>query len=525
DPGVRKGRLAESSPRRMGEDKQRMLHRSQVMISLETILEGVDLLSPVPADVPVQAISADSRRIQPGTAFVAIPGLIHDGADFIPEAVRQGAAVIVCNGRSTTGSVAETVRTPVVQVRNPRQALSRMAANFYGHPSREMTMIGITGTNGKTTTAFLLNSILDTHGLKTGLMGTLGLRAPGVRADSILTTPDSLQLQQTLRFFLDGGITHVIMEVSSHALELNRVDTVEFDVAVFTNLSPEHLDFHLTMEDYFRAKARLFSSLDSGATAVLNGLDDRFESLRKMTPAKIVPYGSETSPVRFEQWGMSRDGIQGTVRVEKERFDIHSPLLGVHNLENILSSIAVAWSLGISIESIRGGIEACRSVPGRVERLTAPNGATVILDYAHTPDAYHKLLSSLKNLLPRNGRLWVIFGCGGDRDRQKRPLMAQAAEEYAHEILVTPDNPRTEPVDSINEDIKRGFHKNTHRFVSNRAKAIRQAIGQLKPDDILAIVGKGRENYQIVGGEKVRHSDFEVASQAIRSVGFEHDSI
>lgn len=484
-------------------------------IRLRTILEGIDLISLAPVDVPVQAISADSRRIWPGTAFVAIPGLVHDGSGFIPEAIEKGAAVIICNGRSTTQALAKTVRTPVVHVPDPRRALSRMAANFYGHPSRELTVVGITGTNGKTTTAYLLNSILETHGLKTGLVGTLGITAPGVKADSSLTTPDSLQLHQTLRLFLDGGITHVVMEVSSHGLELNRVDDIKFGVAVFTNLTPEHLDFHLTMQDYFRAKARLFSALDAGAKAILNENDERFDEIRRLTPAQVIPFGGKDSPVRFEQWGMSREGIHGTVRVENERFDIHSLLVGVHNLENILSSVAAARALNIPIKSIQLGIEACTTVPGRVERITARNGATVVLDYAHTPDAYHKLFSSLTKLLPRGGRLWVIFGCGGDRDRTKRPLMAAAAEEYAHSIIVTPDNPRTESVDAINRDIKKGFKKTTHRFVSNRAEGIQQAMAQLKPDDILTIVGKGRENYQIIGTEKVPHSDFEVVNQAI----------
>lgn len=490
------------------------------MTRLDTILEGVDLISAAGVDVPVQAVSADSRRVWPGTAFVAIPGLIHDGAGFIPEAIKKGAAVIICNGRSTTRSMAENVRTPVVRVRHPRQALSRMAANFYGHPSKDLTVTGITGTNGKTTTAFLLNSILVTHGLKTGFIGTLGILGPGVEAGSSLTTPDSLELHQTLRLFLDGGITHAVMEVSSHALELNRVDDIQFDVAVFTNLSPEHLDFHLTMENYFRAKARLFSSLESGTTAVLNRSDPRYDALKSLTRARVVSYGGENSPVRFERWGMSRQGIQGTVTVEDRQVDIRSPLLGLHNLENILSSIAAAWVLGIPPESIQHGIEACTAVPGRVERITTPNGATVILDYAHTPDAYHKLFSSLQKLLPPGGRLWVIFGCGGDRDRKKRPLMAEAAEKYAHEIFVTPDNPRTEPLDAINEDIRRGFQKRTHRFFSNRAKAIHQAVAGLEPDDILAIVGKGRENYQLVGTEKVPHSDFDVVNQAIHENRF-----
>ncbi|MFQ6674297.1 MAG: Mur ligase family protein, partial [Fidelibacterota bacterium] len=310
--------------------------------------------------------------------------------------------------------------------------------------------------------------------------------------------------------------THVVVEVSSHALELNRVDDVEFDHAVFTNLFQDHLDFHKTMEKYLTAKTKLFSMLPPGGKAILNADDERFGDVKAVTTAAVVSYSMEgRSTVHFKTWGLSHSGITGTLQAGEEEITVNSPLLGLHNLENILSAVAAAWTLEIPKEAIEQGIEACKTVPGRAERLAAGNGATVVIDYAHTPDAYHKLFSSLKHLLPPRGRLWIIFGCGGDRDRGKRPLMAGAAEEYGDVIFVTPDNPRWESVDEINGDIEAGFRKKTHTFYSNRARAIYDAVNQLDPDDILAIVGKGRENYQIVGGERIFHSDLQAVEKAI----------
>lgn len=482
------------------------------MERLSTILEGVEVTSKVPFDLPVQSICADSRHIWPGSMFVALQGIVEDGSRFIPEAVRRGAAVILSNGHGEYPHP----NTAVVRVKDSRRALSRIAANFFEHPSRQLTVVGITGTNGKTTTSFLLRSILEANGLKTGLIGTLGIKAPGMEADSILTTPDIIDLHKTLKLFLDSGITHVVMEVSSHALELNRVADVDFDVAIFTNLGQDHLDFHVTTECYFKAKSKLFSALPSDSMAILNGSDRRFESLKSLTEAKVISYSVQGDwNVTFQSWGMTTGGIVGTVSMDGRKIDIESPLFGLHNLENILSAVGAAAALGIPTEVIEKGVTACRSVPGRMERLTTKNGATVMVDYAHTPDAYHKLFSSLRSLLPGKGRLWVIFGCGGDRDEEKRPLMAAAAETYAHSIFVTPDNRRTESLDRINAHIKSGFRKKTHKLYDDRVQAIYDAIRQLKSSDILAIVGKGREDCQIVGTEKIPHSDVDTVRKAI----------
>jgi len=488
------------------------------MERLTTILNGVDVRTEVMFDIPVQSICSDSRHVWPGSIFVAIPGMEHDGAKYIPEAINRGAAIII-NGPKDSQSMVEKSKTVVIRVQDPRRALSRMAANFYEHPSRYMTIIGITGTNGKTTTSFILKSILEACDFQVGLIGTLGISGPGMEAQSSLTTPDIINLQKILKLFWDGGITHVITEVSSHALELNRVRDVEFDMAVFTNLSQDHLDFHKTMEEYIKAKSKLFSMLPSDGIAILNASDKQFDVLKASTKAQIVSYSIHgDSDGMFLNWGMTKNGITGTISIGADIFNVNSPLIGIHNLENILSASTAAQSLGIPGEIIEKGIETCLSIPGRMETFFTKNNATVVIDYAHTPDAYHKLFSSLKSVLPEKKRLWVIFGCGGDRDREKRPIMAQVAELYADKIFITPDNPRTESLNTIFDEIKIGFEK-THTFYTNRSAAINDAISQLGSGDILAIIGKGRENYQIVGTERIPYSDVDTVKSSI-SKGF-----
>ena len=487
------------------------------MVRLNELLNGVDVLSRKPYDVPVQAICIDSRHVWPGAIFVAIPGFKQNGAEFISDAVNKGAAVIISNGIGKRDE--PSIKTPFVRVWNPRKAVSRMAANLFQHPSKQLTVIGITGTNGKTTTALLLYSILKTYGINTGVIGTLGAMAQGMEANTSLTTPDSIELQRLLRLFVESGVTHVIMEVSSHALELNRVADVDFDIAIFTNLSQDHLDFHKSMDNYFRAKAKLFSLLHSDGVAILNFDDDRYDSLKPIISAKTFSYSTKGgADFGYQKWGMSISGITGIISLGKETVQINSPLIGIHNLENILSTVSAARAMGIPIDAIENGIARCDTVPGRVEKFKTNNGATVIIDYAHTPDAYEKLFSSLRSLLLKNRRLYVIFGCGGERDRDKRPLMAKVAETFADKIYVTPDNPRTESVDEINNDIVKGFSKNIHTIYSNRKEAIHDAMSKLEPNDILVVVGKGRVNYQIIGTEKIPHSDIDTVINALNEI-------
>lgn len=484
------------------------------MEKLTSILSGVNVISDVPLDVPIQSICADSRRVWPGSIFVAIHGTQRDGTKFIPEALAKGAAAVISNGKKFDEKVKSN--TPLVRVQDPRQALSQMAANYYDNPSADMTVVGVTGTNGKTTTCHILYDILEAYGLKTGIMGTLGAKSQGMEATTSLTTPDSLELQRLMSLFRDGGVTHLIMEVSSHSLEMQRVNNVLFDYAVFTNLTQDHLDFHKTMDNYFQAKSKLFSMVNSEGKAILNTADPRAEDLRQFCSSPVVSCSiSGDVDARFEEWGMSRHGITGTIVLGDKKISVNSALLGVHNLENILSAATTAWSMGIPLEAIQAGITACRTIPGRLEQFTTRNGATVVVDYAHTPDAYEKLFSSLKSLLPSDGKLWVIFGCGGDRDHDKRPLMAEKAEAFADHILVVPDNPRTESLEVINREIEEGFTQTKHEFRENRRHTIFEVIGEMAPDDILAVVGKGRENYDIVGTKRTPYSDVDTVLKAI----------
>lgn len=494
------------------------------MATLQRLLENVDIVQASPLEIPIHSVTVDSRHVKPGTAFVAVEGFSDSGLNYIGDAINHGAALIISNGGAEADSLLSEVKTPTVQVSNVRRALSTIAANLHDHPSEKLTVVGITGTNGKTTTGLLIDSILKAADVGSGLIGTLGVVGPGFEAHSDLTTPDSLELQRTLRLFVDGGLTHSVVEVSSHALEQDRVSNVAFDVAVFTNFSQDHLDFHRDMESYFDAKSKLFSMLSSDKVAVLNADDPRSEALKEITSARIVTFGIEApADVTFSNWGLSAEGLTGTIDACGREVHVTSSLIGSYNLENILASVAAARTLKLQVEAIEAGIRSLESVPGRVERIETHNGATVIIDYAHTPDAYHKLFSSLKMLLPRGRRLGVVFGCGGDRDREKRPLMAAAAEAYADTVTVTTDNPRTEDLEAINRDIAAGFEKSKHIFLEDRTEAIRKAVTGLKPGDILAIVGKGREDYQIVGTERTHHSDVETVEQTLKELSGDED--
>jgi UDP-N-acetylmuramoyl-L-alanyl-D-glutamate--2,6-diaminopimelate ligase len=489
------------------------------MASIETLLQGVEVVEKSPVEIPVNAVTDDSRHIWPGSAFVAVDGTADNGLNYVQDAIDLGAALIILKGGAKADDLLTGINTPSVKVKDVRKALSRIAANLHGRPSEKLTIIGITGTNGKTTTGCLLDSILRAAGLGTGLIGTLGVSAPGLEARTSLTTPDCIELQRTLALFANGGLTHSVVEVSSHALELERVADVDFDLAIFTNFSQDHLDFHNSMDDYFKAKSKLFSCLSKESLAVINGDDPKSSELIQMTPARTITYGFDgEADIMFREWGMSIDGITGTIECDGETIQVSSPLIGSYNLHNILAAVAAARMLKIPADSIAEGIAFLRSVPGRVEQMKSHNGATIIIDYAHTPDAYQKLFSSLSVLLPRGRRLGVVFGCGGDKDRDKRPLMAAAAESFAERLFVAPDNPRSEPIDAINSDIAAGFTKQCHTFYNDRIAAIRDAVAWLEPEDILAVVGKGREDCQIVGTERIQYSEVETVKQIVKEL-------
>jgi len=487
-------------------------------------------------DPEIKSIHYDSRQVMPGGLFVAMTGFHTDGHDHIDEAVGQGAVAVLVD-RPVTAPVV-TVRVP-----NTRESLAALAARFYGYPSRELVVIGITGTNGKTTTSYLIENILTAAGLKVGVIGTINYRFGGKKVDAPVTTPEALDLQQILRRMHANKVTHVVMEVSSHALALNRIDGCELDVAVFTNLSQDHLDFHKDMIGYWACKKRLFTEIlstgskQATARVVINRDDPRGDQLAQELAVPVVTVGrGKENSVRPSEVDMGQDGIRGLLHFEDDivghvpmQWRFHSPLAGEFNLENILCAAGACAALQISPDAIRVGIEETRSVRGRLERVENDVGIYVYVDYAHTPDALDNTLKTLKRMA--GGRLICIAGCGGDRDRGKRPRMGRIAVGLSDLTILTSDNPRSEPPMAIIEDmltdINNGFRPYTadklpdltdrpgYVVEPDRRQAIRLGIGVAAYGDIVLIAGKGHETYQIIAGRKIPFDDRLEAAKAL----------
>ncbi len=456
--------------------------------------------------VDISHLCTHSGDASDGSLFVAVYGSSFDGHDFINQAIDNGAAAVISNGRDMGN-----LSVPNIKVANPRLAVSRVAATYYGNPTKDMTVIGITGTNGKTTTASIVHSILKANGMKSAQLGTLGIVADGFTSEKSLTTPDPINLQKTFRDFLDRGITHIVMEVSSHALDQLRVADVEFDIAVFTNLSPDHLDYHHTMDEYFHAKSKLFHALPITGTSIINFDDPRGKAIAKESQAPVVRISKNGgADIYFSELSQTIHGIQGVIKAGEHEVRINSPMVGEFNVENILSAVSVALSLGIEPDVIHSGVSACDSVEGRMEIFNMENGGTIIVDYAHTPDAYEKVLETISRMKSDSGKLYVLFGCGGDRDASKRPEMGRIAEQYSDYLWITPDNPRSESVSDINAEILSGLRTDQFCIVDDRGEGLNKAISQLGSSDILVVLGKGRENGQEINGEILPYSDIEI---------------
>ena len=479
----------------------------------------------------VHSVTYHSGLVAEGSLFVAIKGTRTDGHDFVRQAIDRGAQSVVVEK-----PLQPTPEVTIIRVANARAALAQIANRFYGFPSHRLTIVGITGTNGKTTTAYLLESILTACGVEVGVIGTVEVRYPGYVQPASVTTPESVDLQRTLRKMVDAGVTHVVLEATSHALDMHRVDGTRFAVGLFTNLSQDHLDYHGTMGEYFAAKSRLFSHIlyqetEPAALAVINTDDLWCEKLFALIDGPVLRFGlSEDAEITAEQVRCDFSGIHALIRTPRGELAVHSPLLGRLNLYNILAATAVAVGLGLPLEGIASGQKTLARVPGRLENIPNDVGVHVLVDYAHTPDALEKALDSLREL--HSGKIICVFGCGGDRDRSKRPLMGEAAAERTDLVIITSDNPRSEVPEAIMADIEAGVRtrglpfwasldqcagncRAGYTMVVDRSEAIRLAINHAGKGDVVYIGGKGHENYQILGSNRIDFDDRLVAAEAL----------
>ncbi len=474
----------------------------------------------VTQDVEVSSVQYDSRKVSRGDCFVAIRGLETDGHRFVPEAISQGASVIVLEEDGAfPDSFFMHSGTLKVVVHDSRKALARMSANLLGNPSRDLLMAGVTGTNGKTTTTWLIQSILEAAKIRTGLIGTIDYRIGDQSYPAKFTTPESVELNELLVEMKQAGCKAVSMEVSSHALHQSRVHGISYNAAVFTNLTQDHLDYHKTMEEYFKAKKILFDNLESTSCAVINIDDSWGRSLLSTTAAKCLSYGFDpAADVRAVDAHFSVDRTNLTIRYKGIDHQISSPLAGRFNAYNIVASYAAATALKVARKAIERGIRNLKSVRGRLERISSPKGWTAFVDYAHTPDALEKCLSSIREILPSGsrGRIITVFGAGGDRDASKRPLMGRIVNELSDIAVVTSDNPRTEDPDAIIDAIVGGMpDRSTVVRIVNRREAILHALEIARSGDVVLVAGKGHEEYQIIGKEKKPFSDRSVVESCV----------
>ena len=475
---------------------------------MDELLDSQDYTGP--GEVRVTGIARDSREVNAGDAFVAIPGYQMDGHDYIPDAIREGAAAIVYEKPMDTGTV------PGYHVKSSRRALSRMAAAWYDFPGNEMSITGITGTNGKTSIVYLLNSIYREARLTGGAIGTLGFMIGDDTFATDLTTPDALELHSILRRMSDRNVRMVAMEVSSHALALDRIRDIPVRIGVFTNLGRDHLDFHTTREAYRDAKGRLFRTLPDDGTAILNLDSPDYEWYASVTNGQIFTYSLENTVADFywRSYTIDFQGGTGFLKTPEGELALHTSLLGRFNLMNVTAASAAAFAQGLAFPAIVNGIESCSSIPGRLERVSFDTDVPAIfVDYAHTPDALESALTELRTLHQQSdqaGRLWVVFGCGGDREREKRPEMGAVASSLADETVVTSDNPRSESPEQIIEEIVGGMAAPPGHIEPNRREAIKYVLSHADTEDVILIAGKGHEGYQEIQGKYYPMDDREL---------------
>jgi UDP-N-acetylmuramoyl-L-alanyl-D-glutamate--2,6-diaminopimelate ligase len=469
--------------------------------------------------VDIAGITDDSRAVRPGSLFLAVHGEQVNGHQFISAAVQAGAAAVVAQ------QCAPGLAVPCVLVADSRKAVGLLSGRFYGEPAARLRMVGVTGTNGKTTTTYVCKALLEALGRQVGLIGTVAYEIGSDILPASHTTPGALELQQLLAKMVERGCGVAVMEVSSHALAQDRVSGCEYDVAVFSNLTQDHLDFHRTMEEYFQAKLRLFTGLAGGRKpnkrAIVNGDDPSGRRIQALCRVPLWTYGLKSKvDLSAENVRLSLGGTTFRAVTPAGSFDVESHLVGEHNVYNLLAAIGVALHEEATTDQIREAITHVTNVPGRFERVMGGQPFTVVVDYAHTEDALVRVLTAAQAL--KAGRIITVFGCGGDRDRGKRPRMGRAAVQYSDVVILTSDNPRTEDPLAILQEVEAGVREALrdrpavqYRKVPDRREAITTAVREAKPGDMVLIAGKGHEDYQIIGVKKFHFDDREVAREAI----------
>ncbi|MBN2710687.1 MAG: UDP-N-acetylmuramoyl-L-alanyl-D-glutamate--2,6-diaminopimelate ligase [Calditrichaceae bacterium] len=478
-----------------------------------------DLLKNIDAEIPenarllnINALQFDSRKVGKDDLFFAIPGYKTDGHQYLQSAESSGACAAVVEKRMPG------VKIPQIVVKNARQAMAFAAAGFYSEALNTMKLVGITGTNGKTTTSFLIRSILNEAGLSCGLIGTIAYEFGGQKKNAWNTTPEAIDLYKMISQMYEAGQKACVLEVSSHALALQRVAGLCFDAGVFTNLTRDHMDFHPDEEEYFQTKLKLFDLLKSNGKAVVNADDAYGRRIQKEKITDAVSYGfSEKAMIRLLDWKMDIKGMQLQISDGEQTTRIDTKLISKFNTENILASFAAGMALGISAAIIKQGIEKVTRIPGRLEVHQISPGIAAVIDYAHTPDALQKAQEALKALVEK--RLIVVFGAGGDRDRGKRPLMGAVVEKLADLPIVTSDNPRTEDPQRIINDVLSGMSENSEKIIiPDRKKAIYEAVKIAQPGDLILIAGKGHETYQEINGKRFDFDDALIVQEAAKNV-------
>ncbi|MDZ7814717.1 MAG: UDP-N-acetylmuramoyl-L-alanyl-D-glutamate--2,6-diaminopimelate ligase [Planctomycetota bacterium] len=480
---------------------------------LKELLAHVDtIVPPQVGDIEISGIACDSREVKGGELFIAVMGSRIDGTAYVPDALAKGAAAVIAERRVETG-------VPCIVARDSRKALWQAAKTFYGDPQKELKVIGVTGTNGKTTCVSLITNVLREAGHQTAMLGTIRYEVGGEQLPSHLTTPGPLELYSLMRKMLDAGDEYLVMEVSSHALAQQRVCGIRFDGAIFTNISRDHLDYHPSMEHYASSKARLLAALKPSGVAAVNFRDEFGEFVSRSVSGRVIPFGFR-GPVRLDEVSFDEEGTTFSLRYGERRTRLRTRLVGRFNAENVLAVATLCYGIGIELATFKAAIEGAPCVPGRLERITdlMPR---VFVDYAHTDDALDNALSALKEL--PHEKLRVVFGCGGDRDSGKRPVMGKVAEKHADVLYVTSDNPRSEDPQHIISQILEGIELDNKsvNVIPDRAEAIGAAVVEAHEKDIVLVAGKGHEDYQIIGDKVVPFDDRKVTRE-ILTKGADH---